>query len=88
MLIKKRELLPKLKTLIKEVVSLSEDLAALELTDSENIALRVRRKCLDIQNIHLKVIRDDVAAIRFHNKQKKLNKKPTGAMRSTDERNE
>ena len=67
---------------------MSEDLAALELTDSENIALRVRRKCLDIQNIHLKVIRDDIAGIRFHNKQKKLNKKPNGAMRSTDERNE
>jgi len=92
MLIKKRELLPKLKKLISETVALSHDVAALELSDSEDVALRLRRNLLNIQNIHLKALRDDVAAIRFVNKQNKRNKlinqNPVGDIGPTEERNE
>lgn len=92
MLIKKRELLPKLKLLIKETVALSNDVATLELSDSEDVALRLRRRLLDIQNIHLKALRDDVAAIRFSNKQLKKNKlttkNPSGDIGQPGENNE
>jgi len=73
-------------------VALSHDVAALELSDSEDVALRLRRNLLNIQNIHLKALRDDVATIRFVNKQKKRNKSinqnPVGDIGPTEERNE
>lgn len=65
MIVKKRELIPKLNKVINALVSMSADLAKLELTDNEEASKRARRDIIDIKNIYLKDLNDEITNLRF-----------------------
>ena len=62
---KKRELLPKLNKLIQKLISLSSDVAILELHDQDQASKRVRIALLDFKNIDLEDFRNEICNVRI-----------------------
>lgn len=62
--IKKRNLLPKLKNLLKVLASLSHDVATLELSNNQDASSRVRKSLIDFKNKDLYDFQNEITNIR------------------------